>query len=107
VIRGQEILAILELLVIESLLNVPVDSPPKNAHGPRFRVMDALPGSPRSIQLHERVLHQIFRKIVFSDRPDRIPHKLCVTAIKECSHQFGRLNFVHTSLAGRQKQLTM
>jgi hypothetical protein len=69
--------------------------------------MDALPGSQSSIQMHERVLYQIFRKIVFSDRPDRIPYKLCVAAVKERRHQFGRLNLVHTSLAGCQKQPTM
>ena len=93
-IRSPDIFVILELLIIESVLNVPVDSPPKNAHGPRFRVMDALSGSQSSIQLHKRVLYQIFRKVVFSDRPDRIAYKLCVAAIKERRHQSYAPNLV-------------
>ncbi|HKR30599.1 MAG TPA: hypothetical protein VJT08_08980 [Terriglobales bacterium] len=106
-IRTWDVFVVVELLVIESLVNMPADSPANNTHGPRLRVMDALPGSQSSVQLHERVLYQIFRQIVISERPGRISHKLHVAAIKERRHQFGRLSLVHASSPAAQKQLIM
>lgn len=59
VIQSRDMFVILELLMIESHLNVSIDSSPKNADRPRFRVMNVLSGFQRPIQLHERVLYQI------------------------------------------------